>query len=236
MHYAIPASLLTDPSAAVGWNTDLSQTDKVWSNNIYPYCPSYSLGWGKENEYLVGDWDGDHRDNIAVRRGNVIVQDLDFNGYGQRCQIYGNGGLSVSGTVDQYFIGDWDGDGKDNIAVRRGSTLYLDYNFDGTADKIFSYGYGISENQYLVGDWDGDGKDNIAVRRGANLYLDYNFDGTADKVYSYGNGRSEDQYLVGDWDGDRKDNIGVRRNNTLLLDTNYDARADITFAYGNGTR
>lgn len=37
MHYAIPASLLTDPSKAVGWNDDLSAGDKRFLRSIYPY-------------------------------------------------------------------------------------------------------------------------------------------------------------------------------------------------------
>lgn len=44
---------------------------------------------------------------------------------------------------------------KDNIAVRRGNQILMDYNFDGSADKTFSFGNGSSENEYLVGDWDG---------------------------------------------------------------------------------
>ena len=44
---------------------------------------------------------------------------------------------------------------KDNIAVRRGNQIIMDYNFDGQGDKTFSYGNGSSEDQYLVGDWDG---------------------------------------------------------------------------------
>jgi hypothetical protein len=94
-----------------------------------------------------------------------------------------------------------DGDGKDNIAVRIGNKITMDYNFDGQGDKTFSFGNGSSEDQYLVGDWDGDGKDNIALRRGNQIIMDYNFDGQGDKTFSFGNGSSENQYLVGDWDG-----------------------------------
>jgi hypothetical protein len=36
MHYAIDASLLTDPSRAVGWNTALSPTDKSFISLMYP--------------------------------------------------------------------------------------------------------------------------------------------------------------------------------------------------------
>ncbi len=37
MHYPVPAELLTDPSKAVGFNTDLSAGDKAFLRSIYPY-------------------------------------------------------------------------------------------------------------------------------------------------------------------------------------------------------
>ena len=37
MHYGIPASLLLDPLQAVGWNTDVSETDKRFFAQVYPY-------------------------------------------------------------------------------------------------------------------------------------------------------------------------------------------------------
>jgi hypothetical protein len=49
-----------------------------------------------EDQYLVGDWDGDGRDNIAVRRhGNQILMDFNFDGSHDREQRYGNGTLTV---------------------------------------------------------------------------------------------------------------------------------------------
>jgi hypothetical protein len=40
---------------------------------------------------LVGDWDGDGRDNIAVRRGNCVLMDVNYDGTHDREQCYGNG-------------------------------------------------------------------------------------------------------------------------------------------------
>jgi hypothetical protein len=135
---------------------------------------------------------------------------------------------------DQYLVGDWDGDGRDNIGVRRGRELFLDTNFDAYADIIFTYGFGNADDQYLVGDWDGDGRDNIAVRRGRELFLDTNFDPSAEIIFTYGFGNADDQYFAGDWDGDGRDNIAVRRGRELFLDTNFDPSAEIIFTYGFG--
>jgi hypothetical protein len=94
----------------------------------------------------------------------------------------------VSGREAEYLTGDWDGDRKANIAVRRGNCVLMDVNYDGTHDREQCYGNGNSESQYLVGDWDGDGRDNIAVRRGNCVLMDVNYDGTHDREQCYGNG------------------------------------------------
>ncbi|NER25503.1 MAG: hypothetical protein F6J86_31180 [Symploca sp. SIO1B1] len=145
--------------------------------------------------------------------------------------------LRSSGSLvheDEYLVGDWNGDGRDNIAVRRGNQIWMDFNFDGTADFIQAYGNGNSEDEYLVGDWDGDGRDNIAVRRGNQIWMDSNFDGTADFIQAYGNGNTEDEYLVGDWNGDNRDNIAVRRGNQIWMDFNFNGFHDFIQAYGDG--
>ena len=85
-------------------------------------------------------------------------------------------------------MGDWDGDGRDNLAVRRGDTVYMDTDFSGGAELVELYGNGASEDEYLVGDWDGDGVDDLAVRRRDTVYMDTNGDGLADLIQVYGDG------------------------------------------------
>lgn len=78
---------------------------------------------------------------------------------------------SSSVNEDQYLVGDWNGDGTDNLAILRNNQVYKDINLDGTYDIVQNYGNGSNEDEYLVGDWNGDGKDNIAVRRNGNRIL-----------------------------------------------------------------
>jgi hypothetical protein len=59
---------------------------------------------------------------------------------------YGNGNAE-----DEYLVGDWDGDGTDEIAVRRNNRTFMDYDGNGTVDNILAYGNGNTEDQYLVG-------------------------------------------------------------------------------------
>jgi hypothetical protein len=240
---------LTIPNNAITHKVfvkNLKSNTPVTVNNTQPF-PIYgflNLSWkkeqkiekpdvviptGYEDQYLSGDWDGDGKSNIAVRRGNQIIMDFNFDGIADRTQVYGNGNAE-----DQYLVGDWDGDGKSNIAVRRGNQIIMDFNFDGNADRTQVYGNGNAEDQYLAGDWDGDGKDNIAVRRGNQIIMDFNFDGIADRTQIYGNGINENQYLVGDWNGDKKSNIAVRRNSAIIMDFNFDGVDDQTQVFGNG--
>jgi hypothetical protein len=220
MHYAIPPGLTTN-GYSVGWNTSLSNIDKIFIEQMYLGAP---------DQYLVGDWDGDGIDNLGIRRGNVIILDFNNDGIADYTFAYGNGS-----SESEYLVGDWNGDGRDNIAVRRGNQIIMDYNFDGGGDADFRYGNGNSESEYLVGDWNGDGKDNIAVRRDNQIIMDYNFDGGGDADFRYGNGNSESGYLVGDWNGDGKDNIAVRRDNQIIMDYNFDGGGDADFRYGNGS-
>ena len=144
------------------------------------------------------------------------------------------GGSGTDPSGDLYMVGDWDGDGRDNLAVRRGSDLYLDTDFDGLADITHPYGDGDDEDEYLAGDWDGQGRDHPAVRRGDTVLMDTNFDAVADLQQVYGDGAAEDQYLVGDWDGDGVDDLAVRRGDTVHMDADGDGFGEIVQLYGDG--
>ena len=101
------------------------------------------------------------------------------------------------GTVDdEVFVGDWDGNGTDTLALRRGNTFHIrNSNSSGGADLVLSYGR--PSDVILVGDWDGNGTDTFAVRRD-NVYHFKNSlnGGAADVVAGYG--RPADAVLIGD--------------------------------------
>jgi hypothetical protein len=228
MHYRVPNEL-TIGDFEVPWNTTLSALDRsfigVW------YAKGLWQRWGSgEHGYYAGNWDGFRGANLAVRRQQCLLKDLNYDGIHDLVQCYGN-----AAGEDEYLIGDWDGDGKDNIGVRKGNCVNMDVNFDGWHDIRQCYGNGSGEDQYLVGDWDGDGRDNLAVRKGNCINMDYNFDAAHDRRQCYGDGSLEDQYLVGDWDGDGKDNLAVRRGNCVSMDHNFDGAHDRQQCYGDGS-
>jgi hypothetical protein len=137
-------------------------------------------------------------------------------------------------TNDQVYVGDWDGDGADTLAVRRGNRYFFGNSLaDGPADVVLDYGR--ATDQVLVGDWNGDGTDTLAVRRGNTYYLSNNLtSANADVVLDYG--RATDLVLVGDWDGNGADTLGVRRGNAYFLnDALSGGRASQEFTYGRAS-
>jgi hypothetical protein len=58
---------------------------------------------------LVGDFDGDGIDEIAVLRGDQILIDSNHNGSLDAADQV----LSTAGAGDALLVGDFDGDGKD---------------------------------------------------------------------------------------------------------------------------
>ncbi|WP_159792512.1 peptidoglycan DD-metalloendopeptidase family protein [Puerhibacterium puerhi] len=174
---------------------------------------------------LVGDWDGDGKDTLAVRRGNTFyLTNRTTGGAADVVFSYGRPG-------DVVLVGDWDGDGKDSLAVRRGKQYFLTNGTrGGEADTTFFYGK--AGDVVLVGDWDGDGKDTLGVRRGKQYFLaNTTRGGEADTTFFYG--KADDVVLVGDWDGDRKDTLGMRRGTEFLLTNKAaDGDAEVTFRYG----
>src|SRR5690554_2916991 len=142
----------------------------------------------------------------------------ELSGYGDRYRLT-NG---WSGETDQSFIygrpndrvyvGNWDGEGPDTLAVRRGFTYYFKNSLSGgEADEVVMYGR--DGDVVYMGDWDGNGTDTPVVRRGDRFFFKYSLTGgEADREIIYG--RPDDVVVVGDWDGDGKDTLGVRRGHT----------------------
>ena len=181
---------------------------------------------------IIGDWNGDGIDEIGVYRPGSSRFYLDINGNGKW------DGASVDVTYvmgtsgDQPIIGDWNGDGIDEIGVYRPSSsrFYLDSNGNGVwngAAIDTTYVMGVSGDQPIIGDWNGDGIDEIGVYRPASrrFYLDANgngvWNGSAIDV-TYVMGLVGDQPIIGDWNDDGIDEIGVFRpgSRRFYLDMN----------------
>ncbi len=119
---------------------------------------------------LVGDFNGDGCDTVSLYRASehriYIINALGEDGQGLGAAdfdyVFGDAG-------DVPFAGDFDGDGVDEIALRRPSTGRVLLKWDlggGAADYQFIYG--ASGDIPYAGDWNGDGTDTVALFRPSN--------------------------------------------------------------------
>jgi len=174
---------------------------------------------------VVGDWDGDGDDNIGVFRQNrsgtgltMFFLDLDNSG--------GYADLSVAfGEPDDLpVIGDWGGDGGDNIglycSVGATGIFYLDIDNDGGIADIVTPEYGDLGDIPIAGDWDGDSDDNIGVYRPGTR--EFFMDATVPEVSS-----SKTIYV----DDDFSDNPSGHRWDTIQEGVDDAADGDTVLVY-----
>ncbi|MGC5617402.1 bifunctional metallophosphatase/5'-nucleotidase [Georgenia sp. Z1491] len=195
-------------------------------NDGWSIWADHEFSFGRPgDEVLVGDWDGDGADTLAVRRGNAYY--LSNSLYGGAAEVE----LTYGRADDAVLVGDWDGDGSDSFAVRRGNSYFLSNSLTGgNADAELDYGR--ADDTVLVGDYDGDGIDTFTVRRGNTYYVSNSLStGWAEVELDYG--RASDDVLVGDWDGDAVDTFAVRRGNLYLVSNSLTSTvADTEVRYG----
>jgi hypothetical protein len=142
-------------------------------------------------------------------------------------------GLSVSTSftllvyANGAIPGDYDGDGKTEVAIYRPPTgIWYILNSSTNFSNYSSYQWGVSTDVPVLGDYDGDGKADVAVYRPATgiwyiLLSTTNF--TSYVAYQWG--VSTDVPVPGDYDGDGKTDVAIYRPATgiwyiLLSSTN----------------
>jgi hypothetical protein len=169
---------------------------------------------------VAGDFNGDGRDDIVTfTRGAAadvyvaLSTRSSFSGTGVKWHDYFAVGRETP------LVGDFNGDGKDDIATfTKGASadvyvaLSTGSSFSGTGWKWHDY-FAAGRETPAVGDFNGDGKDDIATfTRGASadvyvaLSTGSSFSGTGWKWHDYFAAGSEVP-AVGDFNGDGKDDI-----------------------------
>ncbi len=174
--------------------------------------------WGiSSDKPVAADYDGDGKTDLAVWREN---------GYGDPNRSYFFILRSSDNTFQQEqfgrigdvpgVAGDWDGDGKADVAVYRngaaaGDQSYFFYRPSGTAGVDFrSIAWGSNGDQAVRGDFDGDGKQDAAVFRPSTA-LWYVLQSANLQVLYRSWGLATDKRVAGDYDGDGKTDFAVFR-------------------------
>ena len=148
---------------------------------------------------VVGDWDGNGVDEVAVFR-RAKTSKFRLAQTGQKPVVVGFG----LGT-DQPVVGDWDGNGVSDVGVRRqkGNRFWLRMA-DGSTQVVR---FGSRPDLALTGDWDGNGTTELGVWKPARAkFVLRHADGTKSKVLL---GSVDDLPVTGDWNGDRVTDLGV---------------------------
>jgi Ca2+-binding RTX toxin-like protein len=174
---------------------------------------------------IVGDWNGDNQDDVGTFRSNAVGGPyffLDEGARGFSGTTRGELGYQFGLAGDVPLIGDWDGNGIDDLGVYRPSSsrYYLDEGTRGwtgqTAGEL-GYQFGRPGDAPLVGDWNGDGRDDFgSFRRNSNGTTTFSLDvgvrgwtGQSPEELGFVFGFVGDRPLVGDWNGDGRDDFGV---------------------------
>ena len=211
--------------------------------------PEFVFDYGQSSDGtvwypIVGDWDGDGVDTLAVwRRADANFRLKNTNETGQPDIVFNFGPAGASVTP---VSGDWDGDGDDTIGAYNSANRSFSLrnaNNHGAADIVFSFGgsggLGAAWIPFM-GDWDGDGIDTPGLYDPVNgrlLMRNSNTTGLAEIDFVFGPTGAGARYPVsGDWDGDGVDTIGVWDFNSgdwFLRNANSAGPEDIKFRFGS---
>lgn len=187
---------------------------------------SFSFGGPKYGDRPVrGDWNDGGDDGIGVvrplrnGRWRWLLRDTANSGSPNRVFDYGS-----RSAGDIPVVGDWDGDGGDDIGVVRPLSngrlrWYLrDSPTAGSAQRTFDYGGWKYGDRPLTGDWNGDVVDGIGVTRKSSngrwrWLLRQTADGGSANAgdFEFGSWKSKDTPVTGNWDGAGGDGIGIAR-------------------------
>ena len=135
---------------------------------------------------------------LAIQSDGKIVV---VGGTGQNAELPGGEWIVVRYAVGQQMSGDFDGDGKTDIAVYGYGRLAAAESSGGFINQAF----GGPADQFVAGDFDGDGKTDIAVYGYGRLAVLKSSGGFINQPF----GGPADQFVAGDFDGDGKTDIAV---------------------------
>jgi RHS repeat-associated protein len=252
-----------DSTGAVSGGTALPPVTLGWSSGgdgSFGYTnvadPSGWV-WNSDAQTITGDFNGDGKTDVTLRyTGGGWGTTPIFFSNGDGTFHYTNAGDPSGGVWNQAgaqtLVGDFDGDGKTDVALRNpssgwGTTPIFFSNGDGTfrytnvADPS-GWVWNAKGAQTLIGDFDGDGKLDVALRyTGGGWGTTPIFFSNGDGTFRYTNAGDPSggvwnangaQTLIGDFDGDGKTDVALRYAGWTTTPIFF-SNGDGTFRYSN---
>lgn len=176
---------------------------------------------------LVGDWNGDGRDDPGwYRKGQVALRMTGPSGAWTKRFRYGAAG-------DVAVVGDWDRDGRDDLGVFRDGTWLLRTGLTGGAPTR-SFRLGRPGDVPVVGSWTGK-RLGAGVVRGRTWLLRRSLSG-GKAALRFRYGKVGDIPVVGSWGGGARTGVGVERDGQWLLRNRRSAgRPDLVLRFGTAS-
>ena len=189
--------------------------------------------WGETYVFFGRDFsveppEANQQDLAGLYRDGEWFMDLDDQGgVGESIAYYGV-------PTDIPVVGDWNGDGIDDLAIYRSGQWLFDNNNDGGLAES-SFWFGLPGDIPVAGDFDGNGIDDAAVFRNGLWFIDLEGDGVLSEK-SFWFGLPGDVPVTGDWNEDGIDNAAVYRTGQWFFDfDNEGVVGEKTFWFGMPT-
>lgn len=163
------------------------------------------FGTTGDDPRMIYDYDGDGRTDPAVWRSGASAN--LFYRASSAPNTSGNfTAVQWGASGDFASPGDYDGDGKGDICVQRGTNVLC----NNTTEGIRAFVYGLGSDFFAPGDFDGDGKTDLSVVRNVsgtrNWFPRSSLDGSFKSIVW---GTSAAARAQGDYDGDGKTDVAV---------------------------
>ena len=181
-----------------------------------------------------GDFNGDGKDDLLIHNGNSILM---YRSDGAKLDLVFRAVERVPGSWqfkpgDRFYVGDFNGDGKDEVVVYNSTDWAMEYlglladDGNGGLRLVARYDNSMPgwqferDDQFYVADFDGNGRDDLFVFNGTDWAIPYvamlRSNGTSFTVVRRYDAnmpgwqmRPTDQYHVGDFDGDGRQSLCV---------------------------